>query len=254
MRRSMVVLLVLLFIGALVAFIPAILLTDRIQARAPEVRFEGVSGSIWNGRVVALRIGSRDLGALRWQIRPSGFTKGRLEVDAELFGQPGSLVQRFTGRLWAGFSGRRGADTIAARFSGETLVPIFQNTGLVPGGMIDLAVETVEFQGSVPKRLTGEALWRDAVVSGAERAALGDLAMSFALVDGQVIGSLRDAGGPLALTGSFEVTAAGYRMDAHLQARDPSLNAALRHIGQPDGGGRLLVLQGGWLSGWLEAD
>ncbi|PKM03979.1 MAG: hypothetical protein CVV17_04035, partial [Gammaproteobacteria bacterium HGW-Gammaproteobacteria-7] len=106
----------------------------------------------------------------------------------------------------------------------------------------------------VPQLLAGEALWRDAVVSGADRAALGDLAMSFALVEGRIIGSLRDAGGPLELTGSFEVAASGYRMDAQLRARDPALTPALRHIGQPDSGGRLLVLQGGWLSGWLEAD
>lgn len=254
MRRWLIALAIVVFLSALGALMPASVLTSRIEARIPAVRFQAVSGTVWNGRALGLLIAQRDWGALHWRIRPAGLLRGRLVADLNVAGSPAEgNGHRFAGQVWAAWSRRMGARGVDARLPAEWLAPAFQNTGLVPGGVIDLQLARVEFDGRVPRAIEGRALWRNAVVSGVARAGLGDLNMNFALAQGRIVGELADSGGPLALDGGFELGPAGYRLDAYLSPRDPALEPALSHLGQPDGrGGRYLAVHGGLLAGWLE--
>ncbi len=255
MRLWAILVAMVLLALALVVLAPASLLTARIEAAIPGLRFEGVSGTVWNGRALALRVAERDRGALRWRVRPGHLARARLAIDIAVEGRSVGMEQRIAGRVWFTPGSRFGADGLEARLAAEeVLATAFQNTGLSPGGVVDLHFDAVEFQGRVPRAMAGRAVWREAVVSGLARAALGELTMSFALAQGRIVGELGDSGGPLALDGGFELAASGYRLDALLSARDPALAPALSYLGQPDGdGGRYLALRGGWLADWLES-
>lgn len=254
MWRWLMALAVVVFLLALGALMPATVLTSRIEARMSAVRFQGVSGTVWNGRASGLLVAQRDWGVLHWRVRPAGLLRGRLVADLNVAGAPADgNGHRFSGQVWMALSQRLGACDVDAQLPAEWLAPVFQNTGLVPGGVIDLQLAAVELDGRTPQAIDGRVLWRDAVVSGAARARLGDLIMEFALVQGRIIGEMADSGGPLALDGGFELGPTGYQLDAYLSPRDPALEPALSYLGQPDGqGGRYLAVRGGWLADWLE--
>lgn len=252
MRRLLLIAIALTAVLVVLAFLPAGLLTAQIESRVPSIRFDGVSGSIWNGRVVSLRVSGRDIGALRWRVRPMALLGARLQADVEVFGTAGTAVRTVSGAVWLALPDRVGADAVHAELSASVLAPLFVGTGLMPDGVLTVQLDSLSFDGAVLHAISGSALWRQAVLFGAARAALGDVEASFALVEGQVVGGVRDRGGPIAIDGDFQAGLSGYRFEARLAAEDADARAALARIGQPEGGTRRLVVAGRWLPGGLE--
>lgn len=247
MRRWLILVTVLAFAIAALAWMPASLLLDRVQAQVPAVRLEEPGGTIWHGRAGRVRVGAEDWGRLRWRVRPARLLRGEIAADVQLE----SPRHRFTGQVWRSFR-RAGVRDASAELPAELLAPAFANTGLIPSGRWTLNLARATFEGRSPRAIQGEAVWPDAAVGGSARAALGTLYARFRMDDGAIHGELGDAGGPLVLAGTFGLDPGGYRVDARLSARDPGLEPALGYLGQPHPqGGRQLLMRGGWLSEWL---
>lgn len=248
MRRWLILAALLAFAAAALAWMPASLLLGRMQARLPAVQFEEVGGTVWHGRAGRVLVGADDWGRLLWRVRPGQLLRGEIAADVELE----SARRRVAGRFWRSFR-RAGVRDLSAELPAELLAPAFAGTGLIPYGRWSLNLDRATFEGRTPRAIQGEAVWPDAAVGGSARGALGTLHARFRMEDGEIRGELGDAGGPLALAGSFGLDAGGYRVDARLSARDPGLEAALGYLGQPHpDGGRQLLMRGGWLSQWLE--
>ncbi|MBB5015872.1 type II secretion system protein N [Rehaibacterium terrae] len=245
MRRAWwVAAFVLVFVAALLVFLPASVALRQVESRVPGLRFEEVSGTVWRGQAGRALIGMHDYGRLQWRVRPLALLRGILDV--ELDWQGGDRHAR--GRLAYGFGVLR-ADAVRAEFPATVLQRVLDTPALQPHGRVEVNVARAEFAGREPRLLEGDAVWRQAAVSGAARAALGGIHARFGLQpDGGIGGTLDDDGGPLAVAGDFRLDAGGYRAELLLDARDAAAAEALQWVGQPlPGGGRVLRLDGRWL-------
>lgn len=238
MKRLALALAALVVVAcALVAWMPAALLLPWLLPAT--ITLHDVRGTVWRGQAGDVQWQAQSLGTLDWNAAPAALLRGEFDVRLRLAGP-----LRASGRLRQRLGGSRFEQVLlalpAAWLDGILATPVLQ-----PQGRVDVTLATAGFSGGQWHALDGHALWRDAALTGAAAAALGDLRADFRLVaPGRVEGQLRDLGGPLALDGSFALDAGGYRAQARLVARDPALQPALAWLGQPSGAGRLLELQG----------
>lgn len=246
MRRLAIALAVLLAIAvAVVALFPARVALDLVLAPESGLVAEQVSGTIWTGRIGDLRQGDQYLGALDWRLHPLPLLRGQVATDLRLaggeIGLQASLLRRSATEL--------DITDLVADLPAAALAPVIDLQALELLGRIELRFERIELLHLWPRRLGGEAVWRDARVAGAAEARLGELVAEFETSDdGRLHGTVRDRGGPLAIDGRFEIGLRGYEVHAELRAPpgERSLQEALQYIGEalPDGG-RLLRVEGG---------
>ncbi len=231
-----------------VALMPAKFALDRMGNRLGPLSVDAVTGTIWNGRAGSSMLNGTSLGAITWHVHPLALLSARVDADLGLDGAD------YKGQTFASLSG----STLRLRdaqisMDAQRLQPAVDIPSLHLRGRVEFLLSEAELVGGFPRKLKGEAHWRDAAVSGEAEALLGTLSAQFQTSnDGAVIGTLQDAGGPLALDGQFRAAFTGYEADAVLMARDgnPQVVKALSYVGevQPDGSsvlqirGRLLPL------------
>jgi len=236
----LVLALILLLI---VAFLPASTALGLVQDRMREVRMEGVSGSVWNGRADALTVRARALGAFTWKLSPWALFSKRVDVDVTLDG-PELKAAGFVSLSGPGSLQLRGmqASVDAQRLQGVLDVPALVFKGRVEFDLRELVVDQY-----FPAKVEGSAVWRDAMVGGSADARLGDIRADFATQGvGTIAGTVTDSGGPLMIEGgTFSAGVQGVSAEATLRARDgdAAVLRALQYIGQPqeDGSSRLEV-------------
>lgn len=238
---SGLVLLVALCLVA--AFLPASTALGLVQDRMRDVRMEGVSGSVWNGRADALTVRERALGAFTWTLSPRALLSRRVDADITLDG-PELKADGFVSLSGPGSLQLRGmrASVDAQRLQGVLDVPALVFQGRVEFDLRELVVDQY-----FPAKVEGSALWRDARVGGSADARLGDIRADFATEGvGAIAGTVTDSGGPLSIEGGrFSAGLQGISAEATLRARDgdAAVLRALQYIGQPqdDGSSRLEI-------------
>ncbi len=229
----------LVFVIALAAWMPAALVLPLLWPGGSPLALDDVRGSLWRGHAGVVRWRGEPLGSLDWRASPAALLEGEYVAQLHLGG-----ALNASARLHAARAGGR-LEQVALVFPGEWLAGALATPALQPRGTVEVRIESLELAQGELVALVGNATWREAAVSGAASAPLGELGADFSLAPtGTVHGQLRDSGGPLALSGSFEVSASGYRADLRLAARDPALHPALAWIGQAQGDARHLLLQG----------
>lgn len=247
MRRWLLVLLGLtVFLVALAAFLPASLALAQVEKRVPGLRFEEVSGTLWRGSAGRIELRSQTLGRLQWQLSPLSLLGGAVAIRAHW--QDGEREAR--GRIW--FRDRRlHLHEVDARMPAAVLQSALGVPELRPLGRVVLRLERMEIEQGRATAVEGEGWWRDAAVTGAAAATLGELhARLHPTPDGGVGGILQDLGGPLSLAGEFALTQTGYRSELRLAGRTPEIEQALAWVGEPGPGGqRRLRREGRWWGG-----
>lgn len=243
-RRVLLVLLALLLVAvATLAFAPAQMLVNAVQARVPDLYLSGVAGSVWRGGVGAVVYRGRALGGLRWRLYPSALFGLRLRADIEAHGDWGSAE----GEVWRSFSAL-GVRQLHSELPAYYLAGVFAVPELRPLGQIRVLIDAAEVRDHALVVLAGEAVWADAAVAGLANADLGTLRGRL-LLDAPNAASvlLGDDGGPLAVAGQLWLSPLGYSGSVRLSARDPALLPALQWMGKPAASGeRELRLQGLW--------
>jgi general secretion pathway protein N len=243
LRLFVFCLALVLILGLVAAFLPASTALGLVQDRMREVRMEGVSGSVWNGRADALTVRERALGAFTWKLSPWALFSKRVDVDITLDG-PDLKAAGFVSLSGPGSLQLRGmqASVDAQRLQGVLDVPALVFKGRVEFDLRELVVDQY-----FPAKVEGSAVWRDAMVGGSADARLGDIRADFATQGvGTIAGTVTDSGGPLMIEGgTFSAGVQGVSAEATLRARDgdAAVLRALQYIGQPqeDGSSRLEV-------------
>lgn len=236
-------LVLILILGLVAAFLPASTALGLVQDRMRDVRMEGVSGSVWNGRADALSVRERPLGAFTWKLSPWALFSKRVDADITLDG-PELKAAGFVSLSGPGSLQLRGmqASIDAQRLQGVLDVPALVFKGRVEFDLRELIVDQY-----FPAKVEGSAVWREAMVGGSADARLGDIRADFATQGvGTIAGTVTDSGGPLIIEGGrFSAGMQGVNAEATLRARDgdAAVLRALQYIGQPqeDGSARLEV-------------
>ncbi len=239
----LLLLLALVVVGGFIALMPAKIAIEWAGTRLAPLQLDDVSGTIWRGRAGSARMHGRPLGSLDWHIHPLALLSGRLDIDLGLEGG------EITGRTFASATGTvvklRDARLVT---DAQMLQPALDIPSLQLRGKVEFLLSEAELVAGFPRRLQGEAHWRDAAVSGAAEALLGHLSARFRTADdGAIIGTVQDEGGPLSLDGQFRASITGYEAEALLAARDgnPQVVKALTYVGEPQpDGSSLLQIRG----------
>lgn len=246
LRNFLLTLLVLLGLTVLVvARFPAATAIGWLGGRIGPLELERVGGTVWEGYAQQTRVLGEPVGRLRWSLGPTSVLRGAPRLDLELEGE------RYQGRTEAVLAGRAiELSGTRLRLPAGTLKPALGIPGIVPDGIVELDLPVARIENGYPTAVQGRAVWREAVVSGADTVALGDIEMEFASQGGGIAGVIKDLGGPLQVEGSFEFGLRGYEAEVLLTPRseEPALQRVLGRIGEPQpDGGRYLHITGSLL-------
>jgi general secretion pathway protein N len=254
LRALLVVLvLVVLVVVGLGWFLPARWVQPQIEARLHGLRLEGVGGSIWDGHAdQVLAADGHSIGSLNWQL-------SRLTV----FGHTAATVD-LNGKVWAfrGHMERLSETTthwqdVHARFD-LTALGLHAAAWGQPQGVLEVDITSALIQAQWPISLSGTGQWENATMTTPQGTlSLGTLhweaQASNAVLKGS-FGDVRDPEGPLQLSGSFGVSALGWRygLEAQPRGHQPVLQRWLASLGPVGADGTLHLEQSGGFAKWAK--
>lgn len=234
---------ILLFLAAylvtLVATLPAALAmrwAEPVLAKmAQRPQLQGVSGSIWSGRVAQASYRGLTLGELKWELSPWRLLLGRIAVEVALTPPSGHLE----GELSRGFGGEAlRLRALEGQLPAAVLKQLAPSLPLAPAGSLALNLDEVVMEGAKLRSVQGRIVWNKGGVTAPMALEFGDLVAEFTTAEGGISGSIKDGGGPLQL--EAELTLAGdgtYSLTGKSSARAgaaPALKSSLSLLGQPD--------------------
>ncbi len=224
-------------LAAALVQLPASIAQRLLAHGLPALQLQQVTGSAWQGSAGQAVWQGNALGPLTWKLSGASLLLLRPKLALTL---NGSVVsgQAVITRL---VDGSIRVDQAQLRMPGAWLQLIVNQPQLGLRGDLELDIEQarIDPQGWLVA-LDGNAWWRSAAISGAGVSVLGDLSLHWQTTgEGQILGTLSDAGGPLALSGQVTVANRAYRVRASLAARDGNvqLRQALGFLGQVDSSG-----------------
>jgi len=228
--------LVAIFSATVVARLPAKWLQPLLPA---QVACSAPGGTIWRGSCADLVAGGNAYGAVTWELHPLRLFIARLAATVTL--KKGSDL--FAGEIDRGIGGRiRARDVDATVDLANRLLPQLPPT---IRGRLRLELAGIDLAQGRVNSIEGRIEVRDLAQSGTGTGALGSYELVFeqsADATGQIIGKLRDLGGPLSVTGTVALTPEpGYQIDglvAPTASTPPSLVKQLEFLGTPDATGR----------------
>jgi hypothetical protein len=246
LRGLLLLLVVVIVVAAVVAAtLPASTAYKYFGDKLGALKLSGLSGTIWDGRASSAQVFGQELGALTWQLKPGPLLADAV-VDTHLNLDGGAVAADLDARRSQ--LGEISISNGSFRFPASFAAPALDIPQLNLLGDIDGKLDRAQLNGVLLTNASGTLHWKNAAVSGAAQASLGDLEASFSSdASGVIHGTAHDLGGPLQLNGTFNVGGGNFDVDAHLAARDgnPQVAEALRFIGQPEADGTShLIIRG----------
>ena len=247
LRVSLVVLaLIVLVVVGLGWFLPARWIQPQLEARLHGLRLDGVSGSIWDGHAdQVLAADGHSVGSLNWQLSRLlvlGHTALSIDLDGKTWAFRGHMERLSeTTTQWRDVHVRLdlGALGLHATAWGQ------------PQGVLEADIASALIQAQWPISLSAVGQWTHAsMVTPQGTVALGNLhwdAQAMNAVLKGSFGDVRDPDGPLQLSGSFGVSALGWRysLEAQPRGRQPALQRWLATLGPVAADGTLHLEQSG---------
>lgn len=234
---KVMVLLVLLYLGSLIYFLPASFVWNRIQGQLPaQVTLHGLSGTLWSGHVSRMQVEGVDQGGLRWNWQAAGLLRGKVSLD--LFWQPRN--GQVTARLDAGMNSLQLKDVVG-RLDAASMAAVNKAPFVLAGQwLLDvplLELNDLQYVGQAEGQLT----WENAAGGLPTAFPLGHLTADLSGDEGWLVLALSDQGGPLGLRGDArwrpgQALALNTQMQARADA-DAALVGGLGLLGRPDSQG-----------------
>lgn len=248
MKRALLIVAGLLVVAlvALVAWFPASWAWRMASGPHDAIKVGQIEGSLWHGRAKDLDYAGVDLGTLDWRLSPA-FLWGRTE-----------LTLRLTGDVANGHAelARRGAETTLSNLHLEVVVdtlPVWLGTPpMSPRGTLVVDIPKAVLRERWPRQLSGYVAWEDTALADRFNVVpLGNLRADLSERNGTVLqATFSDGGGPLALSGTAQVSLLGWRVDAVLRTRKDTtlMHRVIAQFGQPSTDGSLHIDKHGGLT------
>lgn len=248
MRKIIIAMLAtLVVIGIVIWTFPADLGKRLVASKLGPVDLTDLSGSVWNGHAASVRVFGRDLGALDWQMQPGSLMNGEVTAQFTLSGPNGSA----TGIMTRQRNNTLDVRNVKAKVPAALFEDVIAVRDLHLEGNVDVDLAHARVHGDLLEAADGSATWHDAAVSRAAQARMSDMRATFATQpDGQIVGDLKDLGGPLQADGLFQIKGKDYTGEARLVPRnaDPHVLEALQQIGQPQTDGSVVLKVSGHMN------
>jgi general secretion pathway protein N len=223
------------FIGVGIATLPASLLVDRLP---PDLKVEGVSGTVWNGGADAIRLRGTPLGAFNWNAEPGALLTGELAFHIEVT-RPDGYVR---GRIALTIGGALTARDLDMQLPLTTLHPESQQQDWQ--GDLHGMVQSVRLEHGWPVALVG-AFQMTGLTPPSSDLPIGDYALDFdgrADTPTQLVGRVRDLAAPLVVRAQLVIKRdRSYTLEGEVTPRPnapPDITRAVAFLGNPDAAGR----------------
>jgi general secretion pathway protein N len=224
---------------------PAAVAWGWVSERAPDVRLQGVDGTVWNGSATRISVRGQVLGRLQWQLSPwqllSGNPRLHLEVDGPGLKLAGELLRHDVDLIAIE---HLNVQTEAGWLAPALAIPELEPTGI----LVSEDASLILARSGLPRALDAHIEWREAGVRGQVIARLGTLMIDAQGKDGRIEAQVRDSGdGEVEIRGKASIDQNSYRSEVVLVPRvsDGPVVEALQWVGQPrPEGGRLLIVEG----------
>jgi general secretion pathway protein N len=233
--------LVALGIGAFLVLALVTLPADVVLSRiaSPALSFSGVSGTLWNGRAQALRVGGVHAGSAEWDLHVLPLFTARLSADVKVTRTDGFAQ----GEVTATPSGRLVLEGFTASLPASALPPNVAQGGW--GGTLNLKLARLALEDGWPTEADGTIEAVDLVGPASKPAEIGSYKIAFTGADasaGVLSGALTDLGGPLQVAGTVQLKPDRSYLVEGLIATRPNAPAsianALQYLPPPDAQGR----------------
>lgn len=220
----------------------------RLQQQGVAVAASGLEGTVWSGEAASLSVNGVSLGRADWELHQLQMLLGR--IGAHWMVQP-------EGGYLSGDLTAAGEEIRLAEVEGR--LPAAQVMAYAPAlpvhieGEISARMERLTLAQSQLREVQGTLVWHGAAVTAPMEMALGDLRVELTTAaDGNIVGDISDAGGPLELAGEVVLSPQGtYRLELNLASRagaSPELEQALGLLGRPGPGGKRRLTYSGRLA------
>ena len=231
----------------LIATFPAEIALGLALRGQTDIGVSNVEGTLWSGSAGTIATRKASVGPVVWDWRPTAVLLGRLEYDTffQLAGGGGEA------RVGRGLFDGLYLKALEGNLNGAQLTQWVAVPGTQLGGSILVDLPRAEFSDGTVTGLEGSIVWENASIIAPVELALGTLQVELSEQDGQLIGTVSDRGGPIAVSGAVALHNGNrYGLNAKIKPRadaDPALQDALGLLGQPDRAGNYAISYSGTL-------
>lgn len=223
------------FVAVGVATLPATLVVSRLP---PDVRLDGVSGSVWNGAATQLTLRGAPLGALRWRLQPASLFALRLNYAIDLQ-RPDGFVR---GQVSTGFGGDLVARDVRLQLPLTALSP--QTAATAWRGDLTGTVANARIERDWPVSAAGQFTMSNLQPPGAGLQ-IGSYALEIdpaQTTPDQLVGRVRDLEAPLVVRAQLVVRRdRTYLLEGDVTPKPgapPAIANTVAFLGMPDAAGR----------------
>jgi hypothetical protein len=227
---------------------PATALFDWISQRAPEFSVQNMHGSVRQGSARGVRLRGVQFESLSWQLHFLPLLLGRLEYQFNLT-EPGSRLQ---GKIATSFDRHLSLGDVKGSLPLTKLSALTERHSLPLDGQVELDIAELQLNAAgLLRSVSGTIRLLSAHTTLTKPLELGNFNIELSTQDQDIIGNVKDNGGPLEFAGNLTLTQDGsYRFSGQAAVRDENnreLRQALSLLGRPSGDGKWKINLAGTL-------
>jgi len=205
---------IIAYLVLLVTTIPASVINTVIGSDNPVI-IQGLSGTVWNGKAYSIQIdNTAKLDNTQWSLSAWKLLSGRVAIQTKSHYKKNII----SGEIGSSFLGKIFANDLSATLSASDMAQLAAIPLAQLNGVLSLNIGHAEWsQGELPVA-DGEIVWKNASITVAETASLGNINITLGESDsGQLKADIQNQGGDIKINGLAELTAeAGYAVDVQL--------------------------------------
>ena len=201
-KRVYILTAVISYLVLLITTIPASTISSIINDNGP-IKIQGISGTLWHGEALTVSINnSIQLQATEWSFTAWKLLIGQIAIDVETQ----YLDNNINSEIGTSFLGQYFINDLSATIHAKDLAQIAAIPLAQLSGLISLNIEHAQWkQGELPLA-TGEINWKDAAITVAETASLGNVSILLTESDQQLLNAeIKNQGGDIKISGSAEL-------------------------------------------------
>ncbi|WP_252178043.1 type II secretion system protein N [Endozoicomonas sp. 4G] len=228
------------YTGFMLAELPAAFVWNHAP-KMPEVKLEGLSGSVWSGSAQTLTVNGIELEDVSWDLRPSALLTGKIKADLE---------------VGDNFSAVAGQATVTYSLQGMTIEDLEADASAgwlqqfasmpVPAtarGNINLVADSLIYEGGQCVELDGRMEWeRGRISSPLGEVKLGQADADLSCKGNTLEGNIRQSSEFLTTDAVFSVNLNGsYSLSGKVsdgEALPETIKDGMKFLGRPDAQGR----------------
>lgn len=210
---------VVTYILFLFTTLPATTITSLFGESVPEIKLQGVSGTIWNGSARRITISSKYvIDDVNWSICSWRLLTAEacIELDASYQNRP------LQGQLGVGITGSFVARDLYTEIDARSLGNLAELPLGQLDGLISIQLESANWTHEQTPTAVGNIHWKNATVTIAEEAKLGDVEITLVESDDfPLMATIKNKGGHISISGESHVSNDGsYNIELKLTPND----------------------------------